>query len=467
MVFSSHIFVFYYLPLLLLIYYALPGRFRNGFLTLGSYIFYGWWEPWFVTLMWVSTAVDYGAGRIISAESSGPRKRKTALIVALTTNLGLLGVFKYAMFAQDNINGLLSMLGLPMFQVYAIALPIGISFYTFQTMSYTIDVYRKVAPPVRSFGDFACFVSLFPHLVAGPIIRYNTVASQLVAREHTWTRFSSGVYLFVLGFAKKTLLANPMGLIADPVFAADHPGAAAAWLGVLAYSFQLYFDFAGYSDMAVGLGRMFGLEIPRNFDAPYHAESITEFWRRWHISLSTFLRDYLYVALGGNRLGPVRTYVNLAAVMLLGGLWHGAHWQFIIWGAYHGLFLCVERFFGRRTVYAGLPRVLRVLCTFLLVSLAWVPFRAANLGAAVRYWGAMCGAESAGPAASLLSGVVFSRASLLSLSICTLFIFARLQAWDFARTLSVPRSLLILGLFVITAAAMFAQSFNPFLYFQF
>ena len=234
-------------------------------------------------------------------------------------------------------------------RVLAIALPIGISFYTFHALSYTIDVYRGTAPPVRSFIDFACYIALFPQLVAGPIIRYNTVADQLVSRSHTWEKFASGVTLFILGFAKKILLANPMGRVADAAFDAQSLSAPDAWFGALAYAFQIYFDFSGYSDMAIGLGRMIGFEFLKNFDSPYQAESITDFWRRWHISLSTFLRDYLYIPLGGNRKGPRRTYVNLIVVMLLGGLWHGANWTFVAWGAYHGILLAFERFRGKRS----------------------------------------------------------------------------------------------------------------------
>jgi len=467
MVFTSHAFLFYFLPLCLLIYYALPRFLKNPFLTLASYAFYGWWKPWFVTLMMTSTVVDYIAGRVISAEGATPRRRKAALVVSLCVNLGLLGAFKYAMFAQDNLNYLLTAFGSSGFDILTITLPIGISFYTFQTMSYTIDVYRGVAPPVRNIADFSCFVALFPQLIAGPIVRYNTIAEQLAGRRHTIERFASGATLFMIGFAKKILLANPAGAIADSVFAADGPGMVAAWYGIAAYAFQIYFDFSGYSDMAIGLGRMLGFEFPKNFDSPYHSASITEFWRRWHISLSTFLRDYLYFPLGGNRRGPRRTYANLATVMLLGGLWHGAHWQFVVWGAFHGGLLAFERWLGKRPLYSAAPKPLRILLTFALVLIAWVPFRAETMGAALDFLGAMFGLTATGPAAGLLSAELYRLPSLLVMLGCAGVCALKIQAWHFSEQVTLWKVPLVLALFAVAVAAMFAQAFNPFLYFQF
>ncbi|MBI3180619.1 MAG: MBOAT family protein [Myxococcales bacterium] len=475
MVFTSHIFLFYFLPAVILGYYVLPQRWRNGFLTLVSYVFYGWWKPWFVTLMLASTLIDYLAVRVMAAPGASPRRRKLALLASLVSNLGLLGVFKYAMFAQGNALALSEALGLGSFPVLEITLPIGISFYTFQTMSYSIDVYRGEATPVRRFGDFACFVALFPQLVAGPIVRFQTLANQLRERAHSFERFASGVALFSLGFGKKILLANPVGELADAAFAADHPGALAAWFGIVAYAFQIYFDFSGYSDMAIGLGRMFGFEFPKNFDSPYHSQSITEFWRRWHISLSTWLRDYLYLPLGGNRLGPRRTYVNLALVMLLGGLWHGAHWQFVVWGAYHGLLLGAERALGKSSAYRGLPKPLRIALTFVLVLISWVPFRANTLTEAGHYLGAMFGLREAGAPAALLMAQLLSAHSLLIMAICTGVVAMRTQSWDFVEAISRNEPgvrawarLAVAPAVLLTAvAAMFTQAFNPFLYFQF
>ena len=330
MVFTSHIFVFYFLPLVLLAYYAVPWK-RNLLLLFASYIFYGWWDPRFVALMFLATLANYVCGGIIARAPHGSRTRHAALVAAVAISLGMLGFFKYFVFAQNNLNALVVWFGGTPFPVLQVVLPVGISFFVFQSLSYSIDVYRGESPPVRSLADFACFVALFPQLIAGPIVRYNTIAEQLVEREHSLDKFACGTALFILGFAKKVLLANAMGAVADAVFGAETRGCLDAWFGVCAYAFQIYYDFSGYSDMAIGLGRMFGFEFLRNFDSPYLADSITDFWRRWHISLSTFLRDYLYIPLGGNRKGPWRTYANLAIVMLLGGLWHGASWVFVIW----------------------------------------------------------------------------------------------------------------------------------------
>jgi alginate O-acetyltransferase complex protein AlgI len=324
--------------------------------------------------------------------------QRAALAVSMVTNLGLLAFFKYFDFGAASLNALATNLGLapPIVSTLHVALPIGISFYTFQSMSYGIDVYRGDARPLRNPIDFLCFVSLFPHLVAGPILRYATLAEQLRSRTFSWAFFARGTAFFSLGMGKKILLANPMAYVADRAFAADvlpwHDG----WFGLVAYAFQIYFDFSAYSDMAVGLGLMLGFRLIKNFDDPYRAESISDLWRRWHISLSTWLRDYLYVPLGGNRLGPSRTYVNLLVVMLLGGLWHGASWTFVVWGAIHGTLLAAERAQGRAALYRGLPRPLRIALTFGLRALAWVFFRATRWGARGATCGALAGAAPLG-----------------------------------------------------------------------
>ena len=331
MVFTTQIFVFYFLPLFLLIYYRLPYSQRNLWITLASYVFYGWWEPWFAGIMLFTTVMDFLWGKVITRPGASRRQRKFAVGACVVTNLGLLGFFKYYMFAAETVNQVLAAVGVQPFRVLQVVLPIGISFYTFHSLTYILDLYRGHATAAKSFSVFSAFVALFPDLVAGPIIRYKTLAEQLHEREHTVTRFAAGVAVFLVGFAKKILLANPCGEVADAVFSAAHPGAREAWVGAMAYACQIYYDFCGYSDMAVGLGRMLGFEILRNFDAPYRSGSITEFWRRWHISLSSVLRDYLYISLGGNRKGRGRTYINLAVVMVLGGLWHGAKWNFVLW----------------------------------------------------------------------------------------------------------------------------------------
>jgi alginate O-acetyltransferase complex protein AlgI len=466
MVFTSYSFLFYFLPAVLLVYYILP-RGRNIFLLLASYIFYGWWSPWFVLLMLAVTLINYIAGLVIASSPSRSTRSNMAVAFAVIGSLGLLGFFKYFVFAAENLNGMLALLGAEPFSVWQIVLPIGISFYTFQSLSYTVDVYRGTSPPVRTIWDFACYVSLFPQLIAGPIVRYNTIAEQLVHRQHTVNKFSAGTALFIIGFAKKILLANPMGEMADASFAAANPGALAAWLGVTAYAFQIYFDFSGYSDMAIGLGRMLGFEFPRNFNAPYRALNITDFWRRWHISLSTFLRDYLYIPLGGNRHGVQRTYANLAIVMLLGGLWHGANWTFIAWGGFHGAFLIFERLRGKESLYDRTPRVVQTGITFVVVLISWVFFRSTTITEAIHFLGEMFSLGAVSDGSVLLSGQLLAAGSLLQLALCGVLVFAPWQAYEWVERLSWYRIALLLVLFMVATMTMFAQSFNPFLYFQF
>jgi alginate O-acetyltransferase complex protein AlgI len=468
MVFTTHIFVFYFLPLFLLVYFNLPYRWRNFWITIASYAFYGWWQPWFVCLMMTTTVMDFIWGKVITRPGATPAQRKAAVAACVVTNLSFLGFFKYYMFTTDTLNQLLAMVGAEPFRVLQVVLPIGISFYTFHSLTYIIDLYRGHATPAKSFTDFSAFVALFPDLVAGPIIRYKTLAAQLAFREHTVRRFASGVSIFILGFTKKILLANPCGHVADAVFNAANPCAVDAWVGVLAYAFQIYFDFCGYSDMAVGLGRMLGFEFLKNFDAPYRAESITDLWRRWHISLSSVLRDYLYYPLGGNRKGPSRTYINLAVVMLLGGLWHGAKWNFIVWGAYHGLLLGYERWRGKESVYQSLPHSFRMAFTFLLMLFSWVFFRADNLTAAMHYFGAMFGLAPTTSASALLAADIYGPLHVVVMLICAAFVFQRVQAHEWSLIPQTwPRSALLLPLFVFALCVMFSQAFNPFLYFQF
>ncbi len=468
MVFTTHIFLFYFLPLFLAVYFSLPRAWRNLWITVASYFFYGWWKPWFVCLMMFTTVMDFTWGKVITRPGATPRQRKLAVAACVVTNLTFLGFFKYYMFAAESLNQLLSAVGAEQFRVLKVVLPIGISFYTFHSLTYIVDLYRGHATRAKSFTDFSAFVALFPDLVAGPIIRYKTLAAQLAERSHTLSRFASGTLIFMIGFAKKVLLANPAGGVADAVFNAAQPLPLDAWVGVVAYAFQIYFDFCGYSDMAVGLGRMLGFEFLRNFDAPYRAESITDFWRRWHISLSSVLRDYLYFPLGGNRRGLPRTYFNLAITMLLGGLWHGAKWNFIVWGAYHGALLAGERWRGKQSFYAAFPRPLRVGLTFLLLLLSWVLFRADNLTAAVHYFGAMFGLVPAADTAVLLGASIYTPYRLVILALCALLVFQPTQAHDWAqRPLTWPRVGMAVPLFALALVTMYSQAFNPFLYFQF
>ncbi len=413
MVFSSQLFLFWFLAFALGCYYLAPQRARQLILTVFSYLFYGWANPAFMLLMMFSTVVDYVCGLVIAQhwrrprgesptrlvpDTSRTRRQRVALIVSIVTNLSLLGFFKYFNFGVENYDAVTRLIGLPGLSLdlaFRITLPLGISFYTFQSMSYTIDVYRGHAAGISRFIDFACYVSMFPQLVAGPIIRFSEVASQLQCRTYTMEKFSRGVAFFSLGMMKKIVLANPCGKIADLAFGATTLDALDAWYGVVAYAFQIYFDFSAYSDMAIGLGLMLGFVFPKNFDSPYLSRSITEFWRRWHISLSSWLRDYLYVPLGGNRKGRARTYVNLSIVMLLGGLWHGSSWNFVVWGAIHGTVLSLERAFGKDALYRRLPDALKVALTFFIVLISWVFFRAETLAQAVRYLGAMFGMGAA------------------------------------------------------------------------
>ena len=322
----------------------------------------------------------------------------------------MLGFFKYFNFAMENYNALFGWLGISAMRletILRVTLPLGISFYTFHLLSYTIDVYRGQAKVLRNFIDFACYISLFSQLVAGPIIRFREIADQMANRTHTAEKFARGVAFISLGLAKKVLLANPCGKIADVVFDAGSRGVLDAWYGLAAYAFQIYFDFSAYSDMAIGLGLMLGFVFPKNFDSPYLSQSITEFWRRWHISLSTWLRDYLYIPLGGNRKGGWRTYVNLAVVMLLGGLWHGASWNFVIWGGIHGGMLVLERAQGKNAFYRRMPGPCRVAMTFFIVLMAWVFFRTADLPAALGYLGSLFGLATVQDGAGLLGGILY------------------------------------------------------------
>jgi alginate O-acetyltransferase complex protein AlgI len=466
MVFSSHLFLFYFLPGALLLYYAVPRRGKHLILTLMSYVFYGWANPLFVVLLFISTLIDYVCGLVIA---KGIHKR-AGLIASIVSNLSLLGFFKYFNFAADSFDGIVEAIGMPALQLdtaLRFTLPLGISFYTFQSMSYTIDVYRGRAAAISSFVDLACFVSMFPQLVAGPIIRFSEVADQLRARTHTVAKFARGVSFFCVGLAKKVLLANPTGKIADLAFEAGSLNPLEAWYGVTAYAFQIYFDFSGYSDMAIGLGLMLGFVFPKNFDSPYRSRSITEFWRRWHISLSTWLRDYLYLPLGGNRKGPSRTYINLFIVMLLGGLWHGAAWNFVVWGGIHGALLAVERVRGVAPRHSRIGGPARVAGTFVIVLATWVFFRAPDLPSAVRYLRDMTGLSAPQAGAGLLAGIVYQPYYLGTFALAALIVWACPQTWDWTRTLTWPKTAAVLVLFLLSAAALTTQSFNPFIYFIF
>ncbi len=485
MVFSSQIFIFYFLPLTLAVYYGLPRRGRHLALTLLSYVFYGWANPLFVVLLLTSTLINYVCGLKIAGERLivGPmpteiqksgaddlRQKNVWLTISVCTSLSMLGFFKYFNFAIENYNVLLGWLGIPAMQmetILRITLPLGISFYTFHLLSYTIDVYRGQAKVLRNFIDFACYISLFSQLVAGPIIRFREIADQMANRTHTAEKFARGVAFMSLGLAKKVMLANPCGKIADLVFDSGSRGVLDAWYGLGAYSFQIYFDFSAYSDMAIGLGLMLGFVFPKNFDSPYLSQSITEFWRRWHISLSTWLRDYLYIPLGGNRKGGWRTYFNLTVVMLLGGLWHGASWNFVIWGGIHGGMLVLERARGRNAFYHRMLKPIKMAMTFFIVLMAWVFFRTADLPAALAYLGSLFGMATVQESAGLLGGIIYQPYYWGTYAMAAVIVWGCPQTWDWTRTVPLWKAAPIVLTLLVSLAILMTQAYNPFIYFIF
>ncbi len=486
MVFSSFLFLFYFLPAALLLYYAAPRRARHLVLTLVSFVFYGWSNPLFSFLLLFSTTIDYLAGLVLALggprnwrrpvqrlDPLGPRTRvqRAALIIPICANLTLLAFFKYFNFGIDSYNDFVTWLGAPQIALdiaLRVALPLGISLYVLQSLSYVIDVYRGDSTAVKSYNDFLCFEMMYPQLVAGPIVRYSEVEDQLRARTSSNTAmFASGIAFFSLGLAKKVVLANPCGKIADLAFDAGPLAPLEAWYGATAYAFQIYFDFSGYSDMAIGLGLMLGFVFAKNFDAPYRARSITDFWHRWHISLSAWLRDYLYVPLGGNRKGRVRTYVNLFIVMLLGGLWHGAAWNFVVWGGLHGLLLAFERARGKVSPYGALPAPLQTGVTFTILLVTWVFFRAKNVGHAFQYVTDMFGMGDASTGAALLRGIVYQPYYLGTFFVAAAIVWGAPQTWDWTQRLTPVRAIAVATAFVLSVFLLSTQSYNPFIYFIF
>jgi alginate O-acetyltransferase complex protein AlgI len=370
-VFSSTVFLLLFLPVTAILYYLCPRRWRNAVLLAASLFFYGWGEPRYILIMLFSTVFDYcnGLGIARCRERGKTGGAKAVLILSVAGNLAILCFFKYTDFAIANLNALLK-LGIP---ALGLALPIGISFYTFQTMSYTIDVYRGQVAPQRNILDFAAYVTLFPQLIAGPIVQYRTVEKDLHLRRESWAEASRGLQRFVIGLGKKVLIANQVGAVWESVSAMEHPAVLTAWLGALAFTFQIYFDFSGYSDMAIGLGHLFGFTFLENFRYPYESRSVTEFWRRWHISLGTWFREYVYIPLGGNRKGVARQILNLAIVWFLTGLWHGASWNFVLWGVYYLVLLLLERFVLKDALLK-IPAWIRHIGSLILIAVGWVIF---------------------------------------------------------------------------------------------
>lgn len=473
MVFSSILFLFYFLPAFLCVYFLIDKRHKNLTILLFSIFFYAWGAPKFIFVILLTTCLDFYLVRWMDKVQNIRRKR-ILLIASLSLNLGLLFYFKYFNFFIDNTSHLLQSIGLQGVTWPKILLPIGISFYTFESITYVVDVYRKVHKPLSSFLNYQLYILFFPKLIAGPVVRYHDMAEQLENRSHDnqLDNRLTGFYRFSIGLAKKMILANQLGAQADYIFAQDYStlGSYAAWFGIIAYTFQIYFDFSGYSDMAIGLARMIGFKLPENFNNPYIAQSITEFWRRWHITLGAWMKNYLYIPLGGNRLGNSRTYMNLWLVFIASGFWHGASWGFVFWGAYHGFFLVMERLFLIRWfTYVG--SFLRMTLTFIFVAIGWIFFRADSLTLGVAYFKQLGAFHTP-------TNLSFSTEFYLILCLAVLFSFftfsklgLRIHDLIFSEKLRTKNHLLVFSLvfplFLLSVAKIAGVGFNPFIYFRF
>jgi alginate O-acetyltransferase complex protein AlgI len=473
MVFSSSLFLLYFLPLFLIAYYFTPRNYKNYVILIGSTFFYMWGAPKFVFVLFGSIVLDFVLAKKIHAEKG--KKRKLYLIISVVLNTSILLYFKYANFFVDNINTILGHAGIQQLSFLKVALPIGISFFTFHELSYIIDVYRGVKPPLKKITDYAVYILLFPQLIAGPIIRFNEISDQIQDRKNQLNIDSAlmGFFRFAIGLAKKVLIANTLGAEADRIFnlPADHLTFGTSWVGALAYTFQIYFDFSGYSDMAIGLARMMGFVFPENFNNPYISQSITEFWRRWHISLSRWMRDYLYISLGGNRVSNSRVYINLCIVFLISGFWHGAEWTFVFWGAYHGLFLVIERLFLLK-ITDKIGKTVRILFTFLVVVIGWVFFRSDNLTVAFAFIQKMFSFNWASTHFLLDSKVyVYFLLAILFCFIAAIPTVEQLEERIYIFKNSVPAilsyALITAVLMIISISYITSSGFNPFIYFRF
>ena len=466
MVFSSTIFLCIFLPLVLLGYYICPKKGRNLFLLIASLVFYAWGEPKYVFLMIFSIIANYVFGLLMEKYRQSSRRLKLMLVLSVVIDVGLLCVFKYTDFIISNINAAFG----ANFDLLKLALPIGISFYTFQAMSYTIDVYRGDVKVQRNIIDFGMYITMFPQLIAGPIVRYADVEKQLRDRHVTAQDFSEGAMRFVVGLGKKVLLANQIGALWSEIYALGGSSSALmAWLGAIAFTFQIYFDFSGYSDMAIGLGRMFGFKFPENFRYPYQSVSITDFWRRWHITLSTWFREYLYIPLGGNRRGFARQALNLLIVWTLTGFWHGAGWNFILWGLYYFAILFIEKLFLLKVLDRA-PKILRHIYSLLLIVLGWVIFACDDIAVLLPFIGSMFGANGA------LGGldIYWLTTKAVLLVICCIAstelpkkLMISLSGRLGEKQAFVLKSVLALLLLGLSMVFLIGDSYNPFLYFRF
>lgn len=468
MLFSSIVFLFTFLPAVMILYYLLPVRFRNVILLLASLVFYAWGEPVYLFLMLLSILFNYFSGLDIARNLQDKRAAKRSLVFNLIINLAVLGFFKYEGFVLDTLNGILPV----HISYHALPLPIGISFYTFQILSYIIDVYRGNVKVQTNLPNFALYVTMFPQLIAGPIVQYADVDEQLASREVSWTKFGEGSMYFIRGLAKKVLLANNSGMIFTEVsgLAKGNIAVMTAWLGAFAYMFQIYFDFSGYSDMAIGLGKMLGFEFNMNFNYPYVSKSITEFWRRWHISLSSWFRDYVYIPLGGNRVSKIKHIRNLLIVWFLTGLWHGAAWNFVAWGLYYGVILIIEKYL-LSPVLDRLPDVVRHIYSIVLVVIGWVLFFSSSFGQAADYIRVMFGAGAHGFADR---ESMYLLTSNLILWLILIFGSTPLVHFRYEHMLrskkwntTIINSVVYAALFIVCIAYLVTETYNPFLYFRF
>lgn len=465
MIFSTNLFVFFFLPAFLAIYYLVPWRAKSYIILAASYLFYGWWRAEYLVLIFGMSTISFYAAKI-SVTAATVERRRAAMIFGVAVDLLALGYFKYANFFIDNANAVLAFSGSSGISWPDVLLPIGISFHTFQSISYVVDVWRRDAPPARRLVDFLAFGALFPQLIAGPVLRYKDLADQFITRSHSFELFTKGVYRFLTGLAMKVLIADSVSPLADRIFALQSPTLVESWLGAFAYTFQLFFDFAGYSAMAIGLGLMIGFHFIENFNVPYISKSITEFWRRWHISLSTWLRDYLYIPLGGNRKGKTRTYLNLVLTMLLGGFWHGANWTFLAWGAWHGGWMAIERALGAKGRETIWPKAAAIPITFVLVILGWVMFRATTVSDAWAMYRGMFGMNGVGISPEVMWQLRGSELTMLCVAAAISFL-PLVSSWK-PSTLSPMRQAVFFSLLGFLALSrMASQSYSPFLYFQF
>lgn len=466
MVFSSTIFLCVYLPLVLLGYYICPKKGRNLFLLIVSLVFYAWGEPKYVFLMIFSILVNYIFGRLMDKHRENKKRLKLMLVLSVVIDLGLLSVFKYTDFVITNINAIFG----SSFDLLNIALPIGISFYTFQAMSYTIDVYRNDVRVQKNLIDFGMYITMFPQLIAGPIVRYADVQDQLAERSVTTVDFSEGVMRFVVGLGKKVLLANQMGAVWSDIYAlGGDVSALMAWTGAIAYTFQIYFDFSGYSDMAIGLGRMFGFKFPENFRYPYQSVSITDFWRRWHITLSTWFKEYLYIPLGGNRRGLARQALNLLIVWSLTGFWHGAGWNFVLWGLYYFVILFIEKLFLLKAL-DKLPKFFRHVYALLLIIIGWVIFASDDVSVLLPYLGSMFGANGAiggMDVYTLLTKAVLLIICCIASTELPKKLFLSAAGAMNEKAAFTLKSVLMIALLALSMILLIGDSYNPFLYFRF